>query len=192
MFEYLQKLQNCCNGNPRLKELYLYNCSLESHDQNTKSTIWKSRSSTFLYSANPKHNSHSDKHYIELSWKWPNIATVLEPTVITYHITPSLFPTSMNTLTLTRMEWLKELLTGHPVCFYDAFGMSKHVFWKLVHELVLHAGLAHSRYICIEEQVAMFLCICKTDCTVCNLGKHFQHSPATISKWAAIPCIKIL
>ena len=78
MFKYLQKLQNRCNGNPRLKGLYLYNCSFKSHYQNT---IWKPRSSTLLYSANPKPNSHSIKRYIEPSWKWPNIATVLEPTV---------------------------------------------------------------------------------------------------------------
>ena len=39
------------------------------------------------------------------------------------HITHSLFPTPMNTSVLTGMGWLRELLTGHPVCFCDAFGM---------------------------------------------------------------------
>ena len=81
MFEYLQKLQNRCNDNPRLKGLYLYNCSFKSHDQNS---IWKPRLSTLLYLANYKCNSHSVKHYIELSWKWPNIAMVLEPTVLIF------------------------------------------------------------------------------------------------------------
>ena len=77
--------------------------------------------------------------------------------VITRHLAPSLFPTPMNTSTLTGMGWLRELLTGHPVRFYDALGMPKHVFRKLVHELELHAGLKHSRHICAEEQVAIFL-----------------------------------
>ena len=78
MIEYLQKLQNRCNGNPRLIEVYLYNYLFKSHDKNT---IWKPRLSTLLYSANPKCNSHSVKRYIELSWKWLNIAMVIEPTV---------------------------------------------------------------------------------------------------------------
>jgi hypothetical protein len=63
----------------------------------------------------------------------------------------------MNTSVLTEMGWLRELLTGHPVRFYDAFGMPKHVFYKLVRELELHAGLKHSKHICAEEQVAIFL-----------------------------------
>jgi hypothetical protein len=68
--------------------------------------------------------------------------------VITHHITPSLFPTPINTSTLTGMGWLRELLTGHPVRFYDTLGVPKHVFRKLVHELELHASLKHSKHIC--------------------------------------------
>ena len=101
---------------------------------------------------------------------------------ITSHITPSLFPTPMNTSVLTGMAWLRELLTGHPVHFYDALGMPKHVFHKLVHELELHAGLKHSKHICVEEQVAVFLHLCKTGCTMRDLREHFQHSPDTLSK----------
>ena len=88
----------------------------------------------------------------------------------------------MNTSTLTGMGWLRELLTGHPVCFYDALGMPKHVFCKLVRELEVHAGLKHSRHICAEEQVAIFLRICKTGCTIRTLRERFQRGPATISK----------
>ena len=102
--------------------------------------------------------------------------------VITHHMAPSLFPTPMNTSTLTGMGWLRELLAGHPVRFYDALGMPKHVFRKLVHELELHAGLKHSRHICAKEQVAIFLRICKTGCTIRNLRERFQRGPATISK----------
>ena len=102
--------------------------------------------------------------------------------VITTHMAPSLFPTPMNTSALTGMGWLRELLTGHPVRFYDALGMPKHVFRKLVHELELHVGLKHSKHICAEEQVAIFLRLCKTGCTMRDLRERFQHSPDTLSK----------
>src|SRR5882762_3153095 len=95
---------------------------------------------------------------------------------------PSLFTTPMNTSVLTGMAWLMELLTGHPIHLYDALGMLKHVFHKLVHELELHAGLKHSKHICAEEQVAVFLHLCKTGCTIRDLCEHFQHSPGTLSK----------
>jgi hypothetical protein len=61
-------------------------------------------------------------------------------TVITHYITPSLLPTPINTSTLTRIKWLRELLTGHSICFYNALGMPKHVFHKLVHILESHIG----------------------------------------------------
>jgi hypothetical protein len=85
--------------------------------------------------------------------KW--VTALIAATAITSHMAPSLFPTPMNTSVLTGMAWLRELLTGHPVRFYDALGMPKHVFRKLVHELELHAGLKHSKHICAEEQVAL-------------------------------------
>ena len=47
-------------------------------------------------------------------------------------IAPLLFPTPMNTSILTGIAWLKELLGGHSVYFYDAISMPKHVFRKLV------------------------------------------------------------
>jgi hypothetical protein len=102
--------------------------------------------------------------------------------VSTSHIAPSLFPIPMNTSILTGMGWLRELLTGHPVRFYDAFGLPKHVFRKLVRELELHADLKHSKHICAEEQVAIFLHLCKTGCTIRGLRERFQHSPDTLSK----------
>src|SRR5882762_6847095 len=100
-------------------------------------------------------------------------------TVITSHLAPSLFPTPMNTSVLTGMAWLRELLTGHPVRFYDALAMPKHVFRKLVHELELHAGLKHSKHISAEEQVAIFLHLCKTGGTMRDLRERFQNSPDT-------------
>ena len=75
-------------------------------------------------------------------------------------------------------------MTGHPVQFSDALAMPKHVYWKLVKELQLYAGLTHSKNVLLEEQVVMFLHFFKTGGTVQDLQEHFQHSPSTISKYA--------
>jgi hypothetical protein len=127
------------------------------------------------YKASSRHKKQHKKRVTALM-----VATAAA--VITRHMAPSLFPTPMNTSTLTGMGWLRELLTGHPVRFYDALGMPKHVFRKLVHELELHAGLKHSKHICAEEQVAKFLRLCKTGSTIRDLRERFQHSPDTILK----------
>jgi hypothetical protein len=81
------------------------------------------------------------------------------------------------------MDWVRELLMGHPIQFSDALTMPKHVYWKLVKELQFYAGLTHSKYVLLEEQVAMFLHFCKTGGTVWDLQEYFRHSPSTISKF---------
>src|SRR6266566_2181919 len=69
---------NYCNGNPRLKWSYLYNCSFKSYNYKT---VKKPRLNTLLSSTYPKCDSCSVKCYITPNQKWPNIATVFEPTV---------------------------------------------------------------------------------------------------------------
>ena len=103
--------------------------------------------------------------------------------VVTNLVAISIFTTPMNTSKLTGMDWVQELLTGHPVWFSDALAMPKHVYWKLVEELQLYAELTHLKYVLLEEQVAMFLHFCKTRGTVRDLWERFQHSPSTISKY---------
>ncbi|KAG1864779.1 hypothetical protein DFJ58DRAFT_613403, partial [Suillus subalutaceus] len=58
---------------------------------------------------------------------------------------------------LTGHAWVRELLSGHPRHFHNMMGLSKPVFRQLLHELSAYAGLAHSRYISSEEQLAIFL-----------------------------------
>ena len=103
--------------------------------------------------------------------------------VVAKHVAPSICTIPMNTSKLTGMDWVRELLTGHPVRFSDALAMPKHVYWKLVKELQLYAGLNHSKHVLLEEQVALFLHFCKTGGTVRDLRECFQHSPSTISKY---------
>ena len=104
--------------------------------------------------------------------------------VVTKLVAPSICATPMNTSKLTGMDWVRELMTGHPVQFSDALTMPKHVYWKLVKELQLYAGLTHSKNVLLEEQVVMFLHFCKTGGTVWDLWERFQHSLSTISKYA--------
>ncbi|KAJ8594104.1 hypothetical protein M405DRAFT_689644, partial [Rhizopogon salebrosus TDB-379] len=76
---------------------------------------------------------------------------------ITKYMTPLICTIPMNTSKLTGMDWVRELLTGHPIRFCDALAMPKHVYRKLVKELQLYAGLTHSKHIQLGEQVALFL-----------------------------------
>ena len=75
------QLQNPCNDNPSLKRAYFYNCSFILYDLNP---IWKPQWSTILDSPKAKHYSHVFKCYTSLSSKSPNIARVLEPTVLSW------------------------------------------------------------------------------------------------------------
>ena len=103
--------------------------------------------------------------------------------VVTKLVATSICTTPINTSKLTGMDWVRELLMGHPIQFSDALAVPKHVYWKLVKELQLYAGLTHLKYVLLEEQVAMFLHFCETGGTLWDLQERFQHSPSTISKY---------
>src|ERR1700691_2507417 len=103
-----------------------------------------------------------------------------------------LIKTPMYDSALSREAWLQELLNGHPVCFHDNIGMSKHVFWKLVHELQMYAGLEDSKHVTKKEQLTIFLRLCRTGAVTCDIQKHFQRGPETISKCVAIISFLIL
>ena len=62
-------------------------------------------------------------------------------------------------------EWLMELLTGHPECIHCELVMHAHVFRELISELC-HNGCKNSRYISLEEQLAIFLYTCVTGLTI--------------------------
>ena len=78
--------------------------------------------------------------------------------------------------------WVQELLNGHPKCIQCELGVTTDVFQQLIAEL--HA-MSHgqSRYVSLEEQLAIFLYMCVTGLTIWHAGERFQHSNATISKW---------
>jgi hypothetical protein len=100
-------------------------------------------------------------------------------------MTPHLIKTPMYDSKLSGEDWVQELLNGHPGRFHDNLGMSKHVFRKLVHELQMYAGLDDSKHIMKEEQVAIFLRLCRTGGVTRDRQERFQRSPNTISRCVA-------
>ncbi|KAF8120285.1 hypothetical protein EV363DRAFT_1146919, partial [Boletus edulis] len=53
--------------------------------------------------------------------------------------------------TLTGQMWVQELLDGHPDRIRNELGVRKHVFTRLIDELV-SIGLTHSKHVTLEEQ----------------------------------------
>ena len=61
-----------------------------------------------------------------------------------------------HTSILSGYAWLQELLHGHPECIYTELGVHKEVFHALIRELQ-SMGHGDTRYVTLEEQLAMFL-----------------------------------
>jgi hypothetical protein len=86
-----------------------------------------------------------------------------------------------HTSILSGEGWVQELLNGHPKRIQCELGVTKDVFTQLVHELQT-MGHTKSRYVSLEEQLAIFLYTSVTGLTVRHVGERFQRSNATISK----------
>jgi len=74
-----------------------------------------------------------------------------------------------------------ELLVGHPDHIRCELGMDGSVFAKLIAELRVQ-GHKNSKFMLLEEQVAIFLYTCVTGLTTWHVGEWFQCSNATISR----------
>ena len=81
---------------------------------------------------------------------------------------------------LTRQMWVLELLGGHPECIHTELGVHTHVFYALIDEL-RSLGYADSKFVTLEEQLAIFLYCSVTGLTVIHLGEQFQRSNDTIT-----------
>ncbi|KAF9503442.1 hypothetical protein BS47DRAFT_1273990, partial [Hydnum rufescens UP504] len=64
-----------------------------------------------------------------------------------------------HTSSLTGEKWLSGMLAceAHPEWIHDQLSMHKHVFQWLIHSLQQWSGLAASKHVSAEEQVAIFL-----------------------------------
>jgi hypothetical protein len=97
--------------------------------------------------------------------------------IIRRHLVREPYHTSI----LTGQGWVDELLDGHPERIRTELGMHKDVFLALVSKL-RDLGHTDSKYVSLEEQVAIFLYASVTGLTVRHLGERFQRSNETISK----------
>jgi hypothetical protein len=86
-----------------------------------------------------------------------------------------------HTSVLTGEGWVMELLSGHPERIRTELGVHLHVFSALIADLRA-AGYQNSKYVSLEEQLAIFLYACVTGLTIRHLGERFQRSNETISR----------
>ena len=92
-----------------------------------------------------------------------------------------------HTSALSGMAWVNELLTGHPDRIRCELGVRRHVFYVLLN-LLHDSGCRNSKYIMLEEQLAIFLYTCVTGLSVRHVGERFQRSNDTISKYVIPQC----
>lgn len=86
-----------------------------------------------------------------------------------------------HTSVLTGEGWVMELLAGHPKRIRCELGVHQHVFVELVSQL-RSIGYTDSKYVLLDEQVAIFLYTCVTGLTGRHVGERFQRANATISQ----------
>jgi hypothetical protein len=89
-------------------------------------------------------------------------------------------PLPYHTSILTGAGWVSELINGHPERIHCELGVHLHVFQSLLSEL-RNLGYRNSRFVTLEEQLAIFLYSCVTGLTICHIGERFQRSNGTIS-----------
>ncbi len=86
-----------------------------------------------------------------------------------------------HTSILSGYAWLQELLHGHPECIRTELGVHKKVFLALIQEL-RSMGHGDTRYVTLEEQLAIFLYTSVTGLSIHHVGERFQRANGTISK----------
>jgi hypothetical protein len=62
---------------------------------------------------------------------------------------------------LSGVAWVLELLAGHPKRIRKELGVRRHVFYALINTLKA-TGYQRSKYVTLEEQLAIFLYTCVT------------------------------
>lgn len=85
-----------------------------------------------------------------------------------------------HTLALSGEAWVIELLVGHPDRIQCELGMDTFIFAELIAELCAQ-GHKNTKFISLEEQLAILSYTCITGLTTWHVGEWFQCSNATIS-----------
>lgn len=93
-----------------------------------------------------------------------------------------------HTSALSGVAWVMELLTGHPKRIRTELGVTHSVFTALIEELQ-RIGITGSRYVTLEEQLAIFLYMSVTGMTIRHAGERFQRSNGTIATYVPLNCL---
>jgi len=75
-----------------------------------------------------------------------------------------------HTSILSGEGWVQELLHGHPEHICTELGMHKPAFRQMVFELC-HMGHSDTKYVSLEEQLAIFLYMCVTGLMIQHVGE---------------------
>jgi hypothetical protein len=85
-----------------------------------------------------------------------------------------------HTSILSGEGWVQELINGHPERMKTELGMRPHVFSLLIKELY-GAGMRRSKFLSLEEKLAIFLYMSVTGLSIRHVAERFQHANDTIS-----------
>jgi hypothetical protein len=92
-----------------------------------------------------------------------------------------------HTSRMTGQHWIDELLqSNNAFRFRDQFGLRREVFKRLVAELQKRVQLRSTRYVNVQERVAIFLYAVVTNISNRKLQERFQRSGDTISKFVSL------
>ena len=86
-----------------------------------------------------------------------------------------------HTSALLGLDWVLELINGHPEWIQNKLGVHKHVFAALLDKLRI-MGFRSSWNTMLEEQLAIFLYTCVTSLSIQHVCKRFQHTMDTTSR----------
>lgn len=104
-----------------------------------------------------------------------------------------LFPEPYHTSSLTGPAYTAEILeASHSERLPTVLGISRHVFYKLLEMLIMHAGFSDSRDVLVEEKLAIFLWLGRYNSSFREIGERFQRTNDTVHRHVFYLLIYIL
>jgi hypothetical protein len=92
---------------------------------------------------------------------------------------------------LSGAAWVCELLAGHPERIRTELGIHKHVFKALITSLK-NAGHKRSKFVTLEEQLAIFLYTCVTGLSLRHVAERFQRATETVSRYVYVNQLSVI
>lgn len=138
---------------------------------------------TITMDQQPSSMQHRATRHRQIQLRLSRIAALIVTIIVTSiaSILQTRVTEPWHTSILTGEMWVMELLAGHPEHIRTELGVHSHVFYALIDEL-RDMGCTDSKYVSLEEQLAIFLYCSVTGLTVRHLGERFQRSNDTITR----------